>query len=240
MNKTKNLPEELIHRSFVYHKLITLNPNWSEKNGYAIASSFKEPEVEISAAQQLALCDLNHLQRVGIKGLGTCKWLESRNIIVPTKLNYAENNSDNCVIARLGNDEILFIDSLHYNTNLTNTIEQLWLNDATQGKKFCGYITPRQNSHACFGITGKDAYKMFSKLCSIDLREKSFTNHNIAQTLLAHISVIIIRHDLKNVNHYFLLCESASAEYCWDCLLDAMHEFNGEVIGTDTLKTLSM
>ena len=239
MSNTAHITEKSTYRSFVYHKLTSLNPKWSEQNGYIVASSFKDSDTEISTAQRLALCDFNHLQRIGLKGIGTCEWLKSQNIIVPEKLNHAVIY-DNYVIARLGVNEVFIIDSLKYQTNITTKIEDQWHQDTSQKTKMCGFIIPLQHSHACFSITGKYAYKMFSKLCSVDLRVKIFANHMIVQTLLAHLSVIIIRHDLKSLNHYFLLCESASAEYCWDCLLDAMHEFNGKIIGTDTLKALSI
>ena len=61
----------------------------------------------------------------------------------------------------------------------------------------------------------------------------------IAQTFLARLGVIIIRYDLNALTNYLVLVESASAEYCWDCLVDAMQEFNGQIIGTSALVGLA-
>ena len=61
-------------------------------------------------------------------------------------------------------------------------------------------------------------------------REK-FDNLSVAQTVAARVSVIVIRHDVRNAPCYHLLTDSASALYVWDCVVDAMAEFGG-TIGT--------
>jgi sarcosine oxidase subunit gamma len=37
----------------------------------------------------------------------------------------------------------------------------------------------------------------------------------------------VIREDVADTLGFHLLADSASAEYLWDCVLDAMHEFGG-------------
>jgi len=46
--------------------------------------------------------------------------------------------------------------------------------------------------------------------------------------------------DLINLTNFLVLVESASAEYCWGCLLDAMQEFKGKIIGTAALASLAL
>jgi len=239
MSKTTIIPENFKHRSFVYRKFESLHVTWSEINGYAAVSSIFEPELETNYAQQLALCDLSYLQRTGFKGAGTCEWLESQNIKIPTKVNYALSNENGCLIARLGSSDILILDSLQNETNFPIKLERQWHQHYSQGNKTCGFIVPRQESHACFSVAGKYVPEIFAKLCAIDLRTEKFPNHTIAQTSLARLGTIIIRHDLDILTNYLVLVESASAEYCWDCLLDAMQEFNGQIIGTSALLALA-
>ena len=77
---------------------------------------------------------------------------------------------------------------------------------------------------------------MFAKICGVDLRPGKFDDLAIAQTSIARISAIAIRDDRGGQPAYHLLCDSASANYFWDCLLDAMAEFDGRPVGLAALE----
>lgn len=231
-------PDKFLRRSFLYRKFDASQTTWSNINEYAMISVIDENN-EIDYAQHLALCDFSYLQRIGFKGAGTCEWLENQSIKIPTSINAALSTDDGCLVARLGSNDILILDSINNQTNTPNTLEQTWQQDYSQSSKPCGFIMPRQDSHACFSISGAYAAEMFAKLCAIDLRITKFENNMIAQTSLARLGAIIIRHDLNALTNYLVLVESASAEYGWDCLMDAMQEFNGQIIGTSALLKLA-
>jgi len=75
---------------------------------------------------------------------------------------------------------------------------------------------------------------MFAKLCGIDLRPHKFAELAVAQTQAMRISVIIVR-DRADPPVFHLLADSASAEYAWDCLTDAMAELDGRPAGLGAL-----
>jgi sarcosine oxidase, subunit gamma len=52
------------------------------------------------------------------------------------------------------------------------------------------------------------------------------------------MSGIILRQDFGSVLGFHLLADSASADYLWDCLQDAMIEFDGGPIGLTALREL--
>ena len=79
---------------------------------------------------------------------------------------------------------------------------------------------------------------MFAKLCDVDLRTCKFDDLAISQTSVAHISGVVIRDDRGGQLAYLLLCDSASAAYLWDCLVDAMTEFNGRPVGLAAIRVL--
>ena len=239
MSKTKLNPNDFNRRSFIYRKFDSSQVTWSQINGYAAVSLLGNEYNEIEQDKNLTLCDLNFLQRIGFKGAGTCKWLEKKNIPIPENVNATVSTNEGCLIARLGNNDVLILDNLQSQTNLPNNLERKWFQDYSEKNVACGFIIPRQDTHACFSITGNDAAEMFAKLSAIDLRTSKFKNQVIAQTSLARLSAIIIRHDINEHINFIVLVESASAEYCWDCLVDAMQEFSGQIIGTSTLTTLA-
>jgi sarcosine oxidase subunit gamma len=53
------------------------------------------------------------------------------------------------------------------------------------------------------------------------------------------MSGIIIRADLGRTPAYYVLADSASAEYLWGCLMDAMEEFSGAPVGLLALRQLA-
>jgi sarcosine oxidase subunit gamma len=79
---------------------------------------------------------------------------------------------------------------------------------------------------------------MFAKICGIDLRLDKFESGRIAQTSIAKMSGIILRQDFGQILGFHLLADSASADYLWDCLQDAMIEFDGGPIGLTVLRGL--
>ncbi len=229
-------PDKFIRRSFLYRKFDEPQTTWEEVNGYAIVSYVNN---KTNNAQNLALCDLSYLQRIGFKGAGACDWLKTQNIKIPKDINTALTTADDCIVARLGNNDILILDSIKNQSNVPKTLEQSWQQDYSQSNKPHGFIVPRQDSHACFSISGVCVAEMFSKLCAIDLRMTKFENNMIVQTSMARLGAIIIRHDLNTLTNYLVLVESASVEYLWDCIIDAMQEFDGQIIGTSALLKLT-
>lgn len=226
-------------RSFVYRKLEALSATWSETNDYAYAALIHDAASETDYAQQLALCDMSHLQRVGFKGAGTIEWLTHQQVHIPPEINSAAISVNGSLISRLGSSDILIIDNLKNPTDIPQKLAQQWQQDYAPDKDPCGFIMPRQDSHACFCVSGINAPEMFATLCAVDLRVHKFSNYMIAQTSLARIGAIIIRADLGTLNNYFVLVENVAAEYCWDCLQDAMLALSGHVIGASTLVNFS-
>jgi sarcosine oxidase subunit gamma len=70
-----------------------------------------------------------------------------------------------------------------------------------------------------------------AKLCGMDLRPKRFPAGSIAQTSVARLNAIVI----AQAGGFYLLADSAAAEYFWACLTDAMAEFGGSTIGAACL-----
>ena len=175
------------------------------------------------------LVDLSDLPRWGVKGRGTFTWLAAIGAMVPDDNNRAQLQPDGSLISRLSPGEALVLSSVPDGQgHLAKTIDAL----PPEGRDAC-YPAPRRDSHCWFMITGGDAPRMFSKLCAVDLAADQFADGSIAQTSVARLSAIVIRHDQANTISFSLLAESASAEYLWDCLLDAMTEFSGTVGSRD-------
>ena len=53
------------------------------------------------------------------------------------------------------------------------------------------------------------------------------------------MGVVIARADQGATLAYHVVADSASAEYLWDCLIDAMAEFNGGPVGLKAMQGLA-
>jgi sarcosine oxidase subunit gamma len=101
-----------------------------------------------------------------------------------------------------------------------------------------GFPMPRDETHAWLAVTGAHAATMFAKICGVDLRPRAFPQGRVAQTSIARLNGVIVRDDRGGVPLFHLLADCAAAEYLWDCLLDAMAEFDGRPVGLTALRGL--
>src|SRR3990172_2801154 len=224
-------PESLPRRSFVYRKLLQLGAQFAEMNGAAIAQAFGNSAAETEQARQLALCDLSPLARSGLKGPGAADWLATPGGVVPPAVNHATRQADGALVARIGMNDFMVLSDLDGQSMLPARLVEAWTKEPVPPDTPRGFPVPRQDGFCWFAVTGKNADAMLAKLCGVDLRPHKFQVGEIAQTSVARLSAVVIRHDLNATLAYYLFADSASAEYWWDCLIDAMNEFVGKPVG---------
>lgn len=207
--------ENSIRRSFVYRRL-------------AKAGHMTSPQSETA---DIILSDLSLVARWGLKGREALSWLENAGAAIPKTDNTTVMQRDGSLIARLSPGEALILAPLNGRCTIGRLIDSL----PAGGSGAC-YPAPRNDSHCWFTVTGRRSAEMFAKLCAVDLSPDHFANGQIAQTSVARHSAVVIRHDRRGVLGFSILCDSASAEYLWDCLLDAMAEFAGDVCSARDLE----
>lgn len=240
-------PSDLPRRSFVARKLVAAGALFGECNGAAVALDFGDPAGEGTAARRLGLADLSPLPRSGFKGPGTADWLAGQGIVVPADSNRAARQANGLLAARLAPGELLILGGLDGDAAPVARLEAAWRAEPVPPTVPRGFPLPRADSHAWFLLSGQHAPAAFAKLCGVDLRPHRFAELAIAQTQIARISGIVIRDDLAGrpgsegsaVPAYHLLADSASAGYLWDCLLDAMTEFQGRPVGLTALRQIT-
>ncbi|MDH3473126.1 MAG: hypothetical protein OEM59_05505 [Rhodospirillales bacterium] len=234
-------PDDFPRRSFLYRKLAEAGAVFEALDGAAVARHFGDPAGEAAAARRLGLVDLSPLARTGFKGAGTPAWLAGQGVAVPEASNRAARQVGGGLAARLAPNELLILDAP--GGERSAALEAAWAAESlppeTPNGTPRGFPLPRRDSHAWFLVTGAEAAAMFAKICGVDLRPGKFGDLAIAQTSVARLSAIVIRDDLGGQLAYHLLSDSASASYFWDCLLDAMAEFDGRPVGLDALGSLA-
>jgi sarcosine oxidase subunit gamma len=226
-------PTDHARRSFVYRTLEEAGAAFVTVCGAAVAGRFGPGDE--AAARTLGIADLSPLPRAGFKGGGAIAWLQGQGVSGIERDNMADAQADGCLAARLAPTEVLLLGGLDGNAGLCASLEEAWSYEAAPAT----YPVLRSDASFWFAITGGHAATMFAKMCGVDLRPARFADGAIAQTSLARMSAIIIRHDLGDTLAYYILGDSAAAAFMWSCLIDAMGEFGGQPIGLDALRALA-
>ncbi|MGH6933310.1 MAG: hypothetical protein ACREEE_12860 [Dongiaceae bacterium] len=233
-------PTALARRSFVHRVLLAAGARYGAVNGGAVAMDFGKPVAEEAArARRMGLADLSVLPRTGFKGAGTVEWLTAQGLTIGADSNQAYRQAGGELALRLAPTEIFLIDDLAASGDLIKRLNESWSWGADKPRTLIGYPMPRAESHGWLAVTGEQSATMFAKICGVDLRPHRFPNGKIAQTSLAKMSGIILRADLGSTLCYYVLADSASTEYLWGCLVDAMAEFDGAPVGLLALRQLA-
>lgn len=228
-------PADFKVRSFHYRTLLADGAHFTEFSGCAIASGYGASiEEESAQARKLGLSDLSPLPRTGFKGRRALEWLKQADLQMGDDNNFSWLQDSGSIVARLANTEALILSDL---ANNSGTCAQLDSRVAKEKPESC-YHVPRRESSAWFLVTGTCADIMFAKICGVDMRRTKFPSGRVAQTSIARMNVISIRSDLGDVPAYHLIFDSASADYLWRMLKDAMTEFGGKPVGYDAIANI--
>ncbi len=230
-------PTDFSIRSFHYRTLIRDGARFYALADAAVAADYGGSEdAEHAQAQRLGLVDLSPLPRTGFKGREALQWLRAQGLTIGDENNRAwrQGQSHDPLVARLADTEALILSDTGAKVGLCARLERIC---ATEKPARC-YHVPRRDGSAWFAVTGEHAGVMFAKLCGVDLRHHKFPSGMVAQTSLARMNAIVIRADLGQTPVFFLVFDSASADYLWGCLKDAMAEFDGAPVGHAALLAL--
>ena len=219
-------------RSMLDYQHNKLGANFRKVGDAEVVASYVDNEIE--QAKLLAIADLTVLPRIGYKSRQTSEWLTAQGVSIPDNPNQSVRQDDGCLVASLSWDEYLVLAGLSGESATIDKLVAAYQHEAG----FMCYPLLRAHSHCCFLISGERASELFAKVCGVDLRAGAFVNGQVAQTSVARNNSIVIRNDLGQIPAYYLLTDSASAEFMWRSLLDAMQEYPGRAVGLDCLLAL--
>ena len=206
-----------------------------EHAGVTAATDFGDPAGEAAVARRLGVADLSPLPRVGLRGPGAREWLAAQGVDLPEEPNRARVQPDGSIAITRSWTEVLVLGRIRGADSLCARLEA----GAADAQRARAYPLPRFDGMFWFALTGASAVDCLAKLCGVDMRESAFPVGSVAQTSLARLNAVIVRIELGDTPVFHLLGDSASAEYAWASLLDAMQEFDGRPVGLQALHALA-
>lgn len=228
-------PTQHLRRSMIYRILRDAGAQFEALADSAVAMRYADGGDEVAQARRMGLADLSPLPRTGFKGKDTPAWLVAQGVDLPDVPNRARRLGDGALVLRLSADEHVILSDLQARSSLPATLTAAWQIDT---ERMC-YHMPRAETHSWFALTGECVEEMLAKTCGVDMRAHKFVDGSVAQTSLARINAVIVRNELGATGVFYILADSASADYLWPCLLDAMDEFDGRPVGLVALQTLA-
>ncbi|MDZ4142013.1 MAG: sarcosine oxidase subunit gamma [Methylotenera sp.] len=213
--------KKIIQTSPVAHAQLGRDTKWIVINGMNIAAEFVSSEIEQARKKVLGVTDVSCLERYGVKGPLASQWLADHGIAIPSNLNAWTLCEQKTLVLRLGSSEFFLEDQLG------GTACKRLAKDTTRVASV--YKVPRAD--AAFILSGSEVLNLFSELCSLDLREKSFSAKDVIMTQVAGISAIVIRQTIGSEQVYRVWCDGTYATYMWEVLLEIAVELGGGAVG---------
>jgi sarcosine oxidase subunit gamma len=165
------------------------------------------------SAVSLAFTDLTLARRAGVKGPRARRWLDDMGYRPLPPPNFAVRSLSGPLVVMLGESEALLLDAASRAT--------LWSFGSGAAISPDVYPVPRAEGTFWVAISGRAAPDMFACVCSVDLRPKSFRDLQVAQTMIAKSSAIIIRDDAFADPTFHVLGDISLGPYLVSQLLTA-------------------
>lgn len=223
------------HRGPVDHAHREAGATFIKVSGRDIVADFGDPDGEIAITHRLGLADLSHLPRVGFRGPGTRQWLALQGIQVPHDPNRADLQPDGGLAISRSWTELLLLADLYGASKVCARLESM----RDEAKDSGAFVLPRYDGMFWFALSGERAIACLAKLCGVDMRQVAFPPGSVAQTSVARMTAVVVRRNIGVTPMFHVLGDSASAEYLWGSLIDAMREFDGRPVGLGAMRALA-
>ena len=204
---------------------------FEQYDSYGMGKQFLTTPNQDAQLKQCGLIDLTHLSRVGFRGTEARGYLNQQGFSTPERPNTLMIQVDGNVVGKLSTTEYIVLGSLQDFGEGVAHLEAKW----SMQEDISNYLLPRQDSHAWFMLTGEAIVFVMAKLCGVDLSEDAFKSGQIAQTSVARVNAIVLNVSDADCPKFSILCDRSASLYLWEVLLDAIQEFEGKVLGVNTL-----
>ncbi|HVY07315.1 MAG TPA: hypothetical protein VHB46_15185 [Burkholderiales bacterium] len=213
-----------IRMSPVHAQLEALQPQWEERLGMQVAA--KLPGDAAAMLEAVAIADLSHLRKCGLKGPGAERWLRDHDIPVPDGVNAWAMLPAGGVIARLGRSEFFVEDG-----EAGVVVESI---GASLGFGAAG-VYPVIRQDAGFALAGRRVNELLVQTCNVNFEAFGAEEKIAVMTQMVGVSVLAIRAIHARVPCYRLWCDPTFAPYFRETLTGIAEELGGAAIGVDAL-----
>lgn len=206
-----------------------------QRGGWRVAAVYSNPETEAAAVREgVGVADISPMRKLALKGKAASALLQETFGEAPEKVGdvLAVEFDDTEVLAvKLVSDEFLILASPGM-----QQITLEYLKERQDGRFIT--ILDRTAGLAGLVVAGPKSNLVFRKCCALSFHSEDFPSLYAAQSSVAKVRTIILRHDRGEIPAFELFFDRAYAEYIWDALMDAGKEFGIQPFGWQTSQLL--
>jgi sarcosine oxidase subunit gamma len=169
----------------------------------------------------VALQDLSHLPKCGLKGPDAMQWLRDHGIEPPAAANRWLPLASGGVIARLGRSEF-FIEDGAGGSDVSNI--RTALGNGTSG------VYPVIRQDAGIVLTGSRVNELLLQTCNVNFGALQTGAREAVMTQMIGVSVLAIRVTDEPLPRYRIWCDPTFAPYFWETLAEIAVELGGGVM----------
>ena len=219
-------PATPLRISPLHSALEKLSPQWSTINHMQVVAHIGTPVREREKLQAIALADLSHLKRCGLKGPGAGVWLKSFGIEPPAGINQWAPLGVCSLIARLAMSEFLIEDNV--GQDYTDRVR-------TQLGRGVPGVTPVLRQDAEIVLAGPRINELLLQTCSFNFAALDLVSRPIVMTSMIGVSVLVIPGARHGAPVYQIWCDGTYGVYLWERLLEIAEELGGGAVGLSAL-----
>jgi len=194
---------------------------WIDLENMPSVAAFEREAAE--ALDAVAIGDLSHRRRIGVKGPGAAAALAGLGLATPAQPNSWCRTAD-AIVARLGLTEYLIEDSAG-----GDAVSRVQALPDTAGV----YPVPRFDAELV--VAGPQAVDLFRQTCAVDLSALDAAGGALALTSMVGVGVTVAAVMTPAGVTYRIWCDGTYGGYLWQTLCEVAEDMGGGSIGYETL-----
>ena len=215
-----------LRTSPLHSAMSKLTSQWKAINQMQVATGIGTANEEHEKLKSIALTDLSHRKRCGLKGANAEAWLKSIDIEPPAGINQWAPLGACSLIARLASSEFLLEDNV--GQNYADRVR-------TQLGRGAPGVTPVLRQDAEIALAGPRVNELLLQTCSVNFTALDLASRPIVMTSIIGVSVLLIPGAWRGAPLYQIWCDGTYAPYLWDQLRKIAEELGGGAVGLDAL-----
>jgi sarcosine oxidase subunit gamma len=176
-----------------------------------------------AALEVVAIGDLSHRRRTGVKGAGAAAALANVGLATPARPN-SWCRSDGAMVARLGLTEYLIEDSAGV-AAVSRVLDMPATADV--------YPVPRFD--AALVVLGPQAIDLFRQTCAVDVATLDAAAGDLVLTSMVGVGVTVAAVSTPTGVWYHIWCDGTYGGYLWETLCEVAGDMGGGPIGHEAL-----
>jgi sarcosine oxidase, subunit gamma len=219
-------PAKPLRTSPLHDALVKLTSQSTVINDMQVALNIGAPTDEREKLKTIALGDLSHLARCGLKGPGARAWLTSIGIDTPPDINQWLPLGKCGLIARLATSEFLIEDGSgqEYSDRVRKELR----------RGIVG-VTPVLRQDAEIALCGPRVNELLLQTCSFNFSALDLALRPIVMTSMIGVSALVIPSTWSVSPFYRIWCDGTYAAYLWEHLEEIAEELGGGPVGLAAL-----